>query len=324
MLQSEIFEHKGMVMSNQIELYEKKYPQNWVVMQNRMRQVFYEMTLDEKRILLLASPTARLIDATQDDAIEVTAKEFASNCGIEVDSAYSQMRDASNTIMSRMFSYKNERGKKVNVQWVIRSIYEDGYIALWFTKEVLEMLKLFDENNPFTKYKKNEVLKLKGEYSIDLYHLAKKYEKMGSWVMPLDEIREEFSLTKSYERINNLKNRVVDPSVKEITEKTDIEITYENVKRGRAVVALKFKIKAKPKMLIDIKQDQDTRDIPPLTDKQIDLFLNDFTNDPSISGSAPMGMTMNAFKSYVRTNLKNKDYVQKHKKVLMKVGYKFR
>ena len=52
------------------------------------------------------------------------------------------------------FSYRNERGSRVNVQWVIRSIYEDGYVSLCFTDEVLLMLKVFDENNPFTKYKK--------------------------------------------------------------------------------------------------------------------------------------------------------------------------
>ena len=106
------------------------------------------------------------------------------------------------------------------------------------------MLKVFDENNPFTKYKKEDVLKLKGEYSIDIYHLAKKHEAMSSWTMSLEEIREELALSKSYERINNLKSRVINPSVEEITEKSDIKITYENVKRGRTVTGLKFNVKA--------------------------------------------------------------------------------
>lgn len=267
-------------MKNEVALYDKKYPANWVVMQNRMLQVFYEMTLDEKRILILASPIARLVDATQDTAIEVTAKDFADACNIETASAYSQMQDASETIMSRVFNYKNERGKRVNVQWVIRSVYEDGYISLWFTKEVLVMLKVFDEHNPFTKYKKNEVLKLRGEYSIDLYHLSKKYEKMTSWIMPLDEIREDFSLSKSYSRINNLKSRVIDPAIKEISEKTDIIVTYENVKRGRTVTGLKFTVRAKPASKIKDaeieKRDQNTADlftIDNLTDKQIEAIV---------------------------------------------------
>ena len=63
-------------MTNQVGLYEKKYPANWVVMQNRILQAFYEMTLDEKRLLLLASSVVRLIDATEKDTIEITAKAF--------------------------------------------------------------------------------------------------------------------------------------------------------------------------------------------------------------------------------------------------------
>ena len=92
-------------MTNQVGLYEKKYPANWVVMQNRILQAFYEMTLDEKRLLLLASSVVRLIDATEKDTIEITAKAFAEACNIQVDSAYTQLKDASETMMRRFFSY---------------------------------------------------------------------------------------------------------------------------------------------------------------------------------------------------------------------------
>ncbi|MEU4836545.1 RepB family plasmid replication initiator protein [Streptosporangium sp. NPDC023615] len=267
-------------MEKEVEPYEKKYPKSLVVMQNRMLRVFYEMTLDEKRILLLASPLARTKDASQDDAIEVTAKEFADACDIEVNSAYNQLKDASDMIMGRVFSYKNERGKKVNVQWVIRSIYEDGYVSLWFTQEVLEMLKVFDKKNPFTKYKKDEVLKLRGEYAIDIYHLAKRHEGMNHWAMTLDDIREDLSLSQSYSRINNLKSRVIDPAVKEISEKTDVIVTYENVKRGRTVTGLKFTVKAKPApKMKNVKaelRDQNTADlftVGNLSDKQIEAIV---------------------------------------------------
>ena len=311
-------------MTNQVDLYDRKYPANWIVMQNRILQAFYAMTLDEKRLLLLASSVVRLIDATEKDAIEISAKSFAEACNIQVDSAYTQLKDASETMMRRFFSYRNERGGLVNVQWVIRSIYEDGCVSLCFTDEVLLMLKVFDRDNPFTKYKKEDVLKLRGEYSIDLYHLAKKYEGMTSWTMSLEEIREELSLSKSYERINNLKTRVINPSVEEITKKTDINITYENVKRGRTVTGLEFTVTAKPskkKGLELLSQNDESREIAPLTVKQIDRFAPLLANYSPFGSHAPQGKSTQEVISWLHTQLRDSTFLKKHKKYLLAVGY---
>ena len=261
-----------MSMNAKVEPFEVKYPENWVVMQNKIMQTFHQMTLDEKRLLILASPVARLIDATEKDAIEITAEKFANACGIKVNSAYSQLEEASKTLMQRSFSYKNDRGKRVRVTWVIRSVYEDGFISVCFPDEVLLMLKVLNANNPYTKYKQDSVLKLKGEYSIDLYHIAKKFEAMKRFSMSLDEIKQEFSLPKSYDHISNLKARMIKPAIKEINEKTDIHITYENVKRGRTVTGLKFTVKPKAQKTLEEKRDPHTSDmftIEDLNDKQL-------------------------------------------------------
>lgn len=261
-------------MSSLTDSYEKKYPENWVVMQNRIEQCFHKMTLDEKRLLILASPTARMIDASEKDAIEVTAEQFANECGIKVSSAYKQLEVASKNLLNRSFSYINERGKRVGVTWVIRAVYEDGYISVCFPDEVLIMLKAFDASNPFTKYKKENVLLLKGEYSIDLYHIAKRYEGMTTFQMTLEDYKLELGLPKSYNRINNLKARALEPAIDEINEKTDINIVYENVKRGRTVTGLKFTVKpkAKSKKTLEEKRDPHTADmftIDGLNDKQL-------------------------------------------------------
>lgn len=276
-------------MSSLTDTYEKKYPENWVVMQNRIEQCFHKMTLDEKRLLILASPTARMIDASEKDAIEVTAEQFANECGIKVSSAYKQLEVASKNLLNRSFSYINERGKRVGVTWVIRAVYEDGYISVCFPDEVLIMLKAFDASNPFTKYKKENVLLLKGEYSIDLYHIAKKYEGMTTFQMTLEDYKLELGLPKSYNRINNLKARALEPAIDEINEKTDITINYENVKRGRTITGLKFTVKpkAKPQKALEEKRDPYTADmftIDGLTDAQLaritrnDKFKSDYNH----------------------------------------------
>lgn len=298
-------------MSSEVDLYEKKYPKNWVVMQNKILQAFYKMTVDEKRLLLLASPIARLIDATQDDAIEITASDFAEECGIKVNSAYSQMHDASLTLMSKQFSYKNEKGKRVYVQWVIRSIYDEACVSLCFTNEVLLMLKEFDKNNPFTKYKKEHVLALKGEYSIDMYHLAKKHEAMSKFYMSLDDYRNELGLTDSYARINNLKARTLHPAIQEISEKTDIELSYENRKKGGRVIGFDFTVKAKPqpKPILKINNGKKEITVADLKDKQIEALVctEAFKADYNhlISASSPVNTDYKLWKPTMSKRLKD-------------------
>ena len=243
----------------------KTYPLSWVVMQNNVQECFKSMNIDEKRMLILASPIARTTDATEKDRIMITAEEFARECGIKTHSAYTQLELASKNLIKRNFSYNNERGKRVLSNWVIDCTYEDGGIAIRFPEIVLLMLKEFDKLNPYTKYKKDIVLSLKKDYSFDLYHLAKKHQAMGQFEMSLEHIKNGLGLPKSYDKLCNLKDRVLKPSLDEITTNTDIDLTYENVKKGRSVVGFKFIVKEKPKPKL-IAPTRDT--------KTIDMFCN--------------------------------------------------
>lgn len=205
---------------------------------------------------------------------------------------------------------------------------------MFFPDEVIELLKIFDNLNPYTKYLKEDILSLKLTYSIDLYHLAKKFEKMGSFTMSLDEYRRELGTPKSYERINNLKDNAVDSPINEINDRTDINISYENVKRGKEVIALKFTVKAKPKLKIkDVKielRDQNTADLftlENLTDKQIativctEAFKSDYNH--MISSNSLANTNLALWKPEMSKRLKsNPELFDKHpmKYYLDKIG----
>lgn len=248
-----------------VEDNKKTYPANWVVMQNNIQECFKSMNIDEKRLLILASPIARTSHAKEKDTILIKAEDFAKECGIKTHSAYTQLEIASRNLLKRNFSYNNERGKRVLSNWVIDCTYEEGGIAIRFPEIVLLMLTEFDKLNPYTKYKKDIVLTLKKDYSFDIYHLAKKHQAMGSFQISLHELFEQLGLPESYRRIGNLKDRVIHPSIDEITANTDIVLTYENVKQGRSVVGFKFIVGEKPKPKLIAPE----REI-----KTVDLFCN--------------------------------------------------
>ncbi len=286
----------------------KTYPPSWVVMQNNIQECFKSMNIDEKRILILASPIARTTHATEKDPIMITAEEFAKECGIKTHSAYTQLEAASRNLIKRSFSYSNDRGKRVLSNWVIDCTYEDGGIAIRFPEIVLLMLTEFDKFNPYTKYKKDIVLSLKKDYSFDLYHLAKKHQAMGRFEITLEQIKSEFGLPESYHDLSNLKKRVITPSLNEITLNTDIELTYENIKKGRSVVGFKFVVREKqpPKTIASPNGSNDFVDLFfKMNDAQINMYGNQLAELRELGNLADAGETTISFASRLKTMLKD-------------------
>ena len=272
----------------------KHYPKDWVVLQNRVVECFKSMTLDEKRLFIMATPQARTTNISSGQPIYISTEEFASACGLEITGAYTALGIATKKLFDRSFGYLRADKKKVSIRWMYKTAYGEGGAELYFTDEVLLLLREFDALNPYTKYKKEVVLRLKKDYSLDFYHLAKKHQAMGGFQITLDDLFEQLGLPESYQDLSNLKRRVIIPSLDEITANTDIDLSYENVKRGRSVVGFKFTVKEKPKpKLIASKRDQKTIDMfCNLTDAQISKYsiilskqseISDLSNFPDYS-----------------------------------------
>ena len=303
---------------------EKTYPVSTMAIQNRVTECFKSMSVDEKRILIMASPVARNIDATEQDSILISAQQFAEECGIKVNSAYKQIEIASKKLVDRSFSYTNEKGKKVYSNWVIDATYEDAGVNLRFTSVVLMMLKILDKYNPYTRYKKDVVLKLKKDYSIDFYHLAKKSEKLGSFELTIDSMFIEFGLPESYRDLRNLKRRVLKDPIDEINKYTDIDLTYEPIKKGRSVVAFKFTVreKTKHKTITVQGRDKDTIDMFfKMSDSQINMFGNQLSKLPELGKYAVGNEGYEALASRIKDMLKDPEKQKLLVPHLKKLGF---
>ena len=303
---------------------EKTYPVSTMAIQNRVTECFKSMSVDEKRILIMASPVARNIDATEQDSILISAQQFAEECGIKVNSAYKQIEIASKKLVDRSFSYTNEKGKKVYSNWVIDATYEDAGVSLRFTSVVLMMLKILDKYNPYTRYKKDVVLKLKKDYSIDFYHLAKKSEKLGNFELTIDSMFIEFGLPESYRDLRNLKRRVLKDPIDEINKHTDIDLTYEPIKKGRSVVGFKFTVreKTKHKTITVQGRDKDTVDMFfKMSDSQINMFGNQLSKLPELGKYAVGNEGYEALASRIKDMLKDPEKQKMLVPHLKKLGF---
>ena len=277
----------------------KHYPKDWIVLQNRVVECYRSMSLDEKRLFIMATPLARTTKISSNDPVFISSSEFSKECGIDLSTAYTALELASERLFTRFFGYTNAEGDRVKMRWLNKVIYKAGQggSELYFTDEVLLLLREFDALNPYTKYRKEVVLRLRKDYSLDFYHLAKKYQTMGGFQISLDELFEQLGLPESYKRLDNLKNRVIEPSLDEITTNTDIDLTYENVKRGRSVVGFKFTVREKPKpKVIETSRDPNTVDMfCNLTDAQVSKYstilskvsdISDLSNFPTYDAFA--------------------------------------
>lgn len=305
----------------------KHYPKDWIVLQNRVVECYRSMSLDEKRLFIMATPLARTTKISSNDPIFISSSDFSKECGIHLSTAYTALESATDRLFTRFFGYTNTEGNRVRIRWLNKVIYlkNQGGTELYFTDEVLLLLREFDALNPYTKYKKEVVLRLKKDYSLDLYHLAKKHQTMGGFQISLDELFEQLGLPESYRtRMNNLKSRVIDPSLDEITANTDIDLSYENVKRGRSVVGFKFTVKEKPKpKVIETGRDPNTPDLfHKMTESQLDTFSSKLSELPEVQTMAHAGEDMKPFIARIRSMLKDPEKQKTLLPHLAKLGFK--
>ena len=68
--------------------------------------------------------------------------------------------------------------------------------------------------------------------------------------------------------MNHFKSRVLEPSIKQINQHTDITVSYEQHKKGRTITGFSFRFKQKPQPKIETKRDSNTSGFIKLTDSQ--------------------------------------------------------
>lgn len=262
------------------------YSKDNAVFQNRILDLYKGMSLNEKRLLVLLSPIVRTTKVKEGESAFLSADEYARECAISHSRAYDGLSEASEKLVRRYFSYVSEDGKKTVANWILRSTYDEGGVDVFFTNEVLTMLQVFDKLNPYTKYKKEIILKLKGDYSFEIYHIAKQSEGLGKTDVPLNDLKKNLDVPDSYHDLSNFKKRVLEPACDEISQNTDITLSYETVKRGRSVVAIRFIIKKKsePKLVETKGRDKNTIDMfCNLSDSQINKYSTILCKLPELS-----------------------------------------
>jgi len=227
---------------------------------------------------------------TADSKLEIHASDYAKLFNVSADASYKALREAVNNLFNRQFSYTAEYKKtgKVGIvrsRWVSRIFYVDdlALLEITFAPDVVPLITRLEEH--FTKYEAKQVAHLTSKYATRLYELLIAWREVGKVPqLELSEFRNRLGLVDSeYTAMSDFKKRVLEPSIKQINEHTDITVTYEQHKKGRIISGFSFKFKQKQQPKVEAKRDPNTPDFfIKMTDAQRHLFANKMSEMPEM------------------------------------------
>ncbi|QOW51684.1 replication initiation protein (plasmid) [Acinetobacter sp. YH12138] len=263
-----------------------------VVKDNALINASYNLELTEQRLIMLAIINARESGQgiTADSKLEIHASDYAKLFNVSADASYKALREAVNNLFNRQFSYTAEYKKtgKVGIvrsRWVSRIFYVDdlALLEITFAPDVVPLITRLEEH--FTKYEAKQVAHLTSKYATRLYELLIAWREVRKVPqLELSEFRNRLGLVDSeYTAMSDFKKRVLEPSIKQINEHTDITVTYEQHKKGRIISGFSFKFKQKQQPKVEAKRDPNTPDFfIKMTDAQRHLFANKMSEMPEM------------------------------------------
>ena len=226
-----------------------------VVKDNALMNASYNLDLVEQRLILLAIVEARESGKgiNANDPLTVHAESYINQFGVARQTAYQALKDACDDLFARQFSYQeiNERGNTENVRsrWVseVRYVDAEATVKLIFAPIVIPLITRLEER--FTQYEMKQISELSTGYAIRLYELLICWRTTGKTpIIELADFRQKMGvLDAEYQRMYDLKKYVLEPSLKQINEHTDITASYEQHKQGRTITGFSFKFKQKKK-----------------------------------------------------------------------------
>ena len=84
------------------------------------------------------------------------------------------------------------------------------------------------------------VARFESVYSIRLYELLVQWSSAGEREIEVEWLKKQFQVEDKYDRLGNLKKRVIDPAVAEINEHSNIWVKYGQRKSGRTITHFQF------------------------------------------------------------------------------------
>lgn len=181
---------------------------------------------------------------------EFSIAEFLKVVGWNVDSGgnYAFLKQALQEISNKSLWVKLEDGRETLLRWIERPFidFNNGVVQIKLDELMKPYLLQLKEN--YTTYELAYTLLFRSRYSLRLYEIAKSihFHELQEYKRKylVDELKVMLGAEKNKE-YRDFKRNALQKAVDEINKYSDKIITYEELKRGRKVLAIEFTIKTK-------------------------------------------------------------------------------
>lgn len=220
-------------MTNDLSTIRKS---NWLITAS------YKLTLNEKRLVLLAVSKIPF-DANGDQRrVEISAEEMLTIFpDIGERNVHKEMRDAVKRLWEREIIIDQPLKKTEKFRWIsAQTVYHDGEgrVGFSFSPEVLPYLQQL--KSQFTKYSIGEISNLKSVYSIRLYEMLMQFQNTGIVAISVQDFKERLGISDKYADYLNLRRVVIEHAVKELEEKSCLNVSFKAEKKGKSISNLIF------------------------------------------------------------------------------------
>lgn len=168
---------------------------------------------------------------------------------------YKELKQAAHSLLDQKLFRKIGKNGFQGYTLFATIIYENGLI----TGEFHQDLKPFflEVKKKFTRLSLNQYLKLPSIYSQQLFGFLQSWHDQPEIEMPVSELHEMLNTPESFRKnFAEFKRRVLEKVHNDILKHTTLYYQWEPIKKGRAVVAVRF-IFSKKRSLPVLKQKED-------------------------------------------------------------------
>lgn len=239
-----------------------------VVKSNQLIEASYRLDLVEQRIILAAIVAARDSEKGLGEGfLTIRSRHFAQTFGMEEGSVYGQLKAALQSLYQRSVTFYDidpESGMErvTQARWISSASYINGAgtIQLRFAPEMVPYITRLKPG--FTQYRLERIGRMSSAHAVRLYELLAQYRECSERKIAIADLKSMLELDGEYDRLDNFKRRVVDVAVAQINEHSDLQVSYAQLKTGRFITDLMFKIKVKAsaKKKDEFRSDQEYRD----------------------------------------------------------------
>lgn len=233
----------------------------WVTMSNALTRAGHGLTLAEKRTIAVAVSkldSRRPLKPGEVPRTRITAAEYAELAECSMPTAYEALRGAAQSLFERKITFYEpahiRKGKplpptRVQMRWVGEAKYQDGeaWVELAWWPALLPHLTGLKRQ--FTSYQLHQTSALRSAYSWRLLELLTRFESTGWAEYDIEDFATAMDATaKQRKDFNNIRRRIIEPAVRELTEKDSWLIQWRPLKAGRRVAKVRFDFKRDPQM----------------------------------------------------------------------------